>query len=124
MNKKLLTLSLVPFMFIPVVNSRVTLKNEGTKQVEFTQQVKLKTQYKDFNGASLTIYNCADYIDEELIKEFEDRYNCVVNYYTFDTPENFFTFSVCLLPTVEYTDPLLNIFVPFIISSSVKVDNI
>ena len=101
MKKKLLTLSLVSFMFIPIVNSRVTLKNENDRDVDFSQVVKLKSEYKDFNGDSLTIYNCADYIDEELISEFEERYNCVVNYYTFDTPETMYN-QLTLQPEGTY----------------------
>ena len=101
MKKKLLTLSLVSFMFIPIVNSKVTLKNENDKDLALSQVVKLKSEYKDFNGDSLTIYNCADYIDEELISEFEERYNCVVNYYTFDTPETMYN-QLTLQPEGTY----------------------
>lgn len=38
----------------------------------------------------MTIYNSSDYIDDSLIDEFEERYNCRVNYYTFDTNETMY----------------------------------
>ena len=44
MKKKLLTLSLVSFMFIPIVNSKVTLKNENDKDLALSQVVKLKSE--------------------------------------------------------------------------------
>lgn len=49
-----------------------------------------KHSEQDFKGASLTIYNSSDYIDDSLIDEFEERYNCRVNYYTFDTNETMY----------------------------------
>lgn len=41
-------------------------------------------------GNELVIYNCADYIDEELITAFEEEYDCKVNYYTYDTNETMY----------------------------------
>ncbi len=41
-------------------------------------------------GNEISIYNCADYIDEELISEFEEEYGCKVNYYTYDTNETMY----------------------------------
>lgn len=38
----------------------------------------------------LVIYNCADYIDETLIEEFEEEFNCEVHYYTYDTNETMY----------------------------------
>lgn len=38
----------------------------------------------------IVIYNCADYIDETLIEEFEKEYHCKVNYYTYDTNETMY----------------------------------
>ncbi len=38
----------------------------------------------------LVIYNWEDYIDPELIDEFEEEYNCTVKYYTFDTNETMY----------------------------------
>ena len=37
----------------------------------------VKNAQKDDN--TLIIYNCADYIDEELIIAFEEEYDCKVN---------------------------------------------
>lgn len=50
----------------------------------------LLTKRQAVNDQSLTIYNCADYIDESLIKEFQELYNCKVNYYTYDTNETLY----------------------------------
>ena len=50
----------------------------------------------NFKGKTLTIYNCEDYIaqgDEALIdviSEFEKKYQCKVNYYTYDTNETMY----------------------------------
>ncbi len=38
----------------------------------------------------IVIFNCEDYIDEELIAEFEEEYQCKVNYYTYDTNETMY----------------------------------
>lgn len=38
----------------------------------------------------LVIYNCQDYIDEELIEEFKKEYNCTVSYQTYDTNETMY----------------------------------
>lgn len=38
----------------------------------------------------LVIYNCQDYIDEELIEEFKKEYNCSVSYQTYDTNETMY----------------------------------
>ena len=60
-----------------------------------------KMAQKDYNGAELTIYNCADYIDESLIESFEDEYNCKVNYYTYDTNETMYN-QLTLQPEGTY----------------------
>ena len=60
-----------------------------------------KMAQKDYNGAELTIYNCADYIDESLIENFEDEYNCKVNYYTYDTNETMYN-QLTLQPEGTY----------------------
>ena len=50
----------------------------------------------NYKGKTLTIYNCEDYIaqgDEALIdviSEFEKKYQCKVNYYTYDTNETMY----------------------------------
>lgn len=95
MNKnKLFTLCLL---------SLLTLGSCG-EQVE---ENKIPSYYKDelpekvsgFEGQTLTIYNCEDYIsstfDEEegyidLIALFEYIYDVKVNYYTFDTVETMY----------------------------------
>ena len=38
----------------------------------------------------LRVCNCEDYIDEELIAEFEEEFDCVVEYSTFGTLENLY----------------------------------
>ena len=49
-----------------------------------------------FKGQTLTIYNCEDYIaqgDEamvDIIGDFEEKYGCKVNYYTYDTNETMY----------------------------------
>ena len=48
----------------------------------------VKNAQKDDN--TLIIYNCADYIDEELIIAFEEEYDCNVEYYTYDTNETMY----------------------------------
>lgn len=60
-----------------------------------------KLAQKDYNGAELTIYNCADYIDEKLIEEFKELYNCEVNYYTYDTNETMYN-QLTLQPEGTY----------------------
>ena len=63
--------------------------NSSNNIEEVYKPIRIKN--KDFNGRSLTIYNCADYIDEALIEAFEDDYNCKINYYTYDTNETMYT---------------------------------
>ncbi len=40
---------------------------------------------------TLYIFNWSDYIDPQLIQEFEEEYNCKVRYSTFDSNENMLT---------------------------------
>ena len=40
---------------------------------------------------TLVVYNWADYIDEELIAEFEEEYGITVTYSTFETNETMLT---------------------------------
>ena len=47
-------------------------------------------QSPDYNGRTLKICNCEDYIDEELLLEFEEEFNCKVEYSTFGTLENLY----------------------------------
>ncbi len=42
------------------------------------------------NDNELIIFNCADYIDEQLLSAFEEEYDCTVKYYTYDTNETMY----------------------------------
>lgn len=71
-------------LFSCLLTSNVSFHNE-----EFVKPVKqVLNAKKDDNN--LVIYNCSDYIDESLIKEFESEYNCKVHYYTYDTNETMY----------------------------------
>ncbi len=41
--------------------------------------------------ATLYIFNWSDYIDTDLLREFEEKYNCKIKYSTFDSNENMLT---------------------------------
>ncbi len=41
--------------------------------------------------ATLYIFNWSDYIDTDLLREFEKKYNCKIKYSTFDSNENMLT---------------------------------
>ena len=41
-----------------------------------------KLQQNNYQGQELTIYNCADYIDDNLITAFEEEYKCKINYHS------------------------------------------
>ena len=97
MKKKLLCISLVSLLGLPLLGVGGNFK---TSSNEVIKPHKL-TLNEDFNGQSLTIYNCADYIDETLIEAFEEKYNCVVNYYTFDTNETMYN-QLTLQPEGTY----------------------
>ena len=45
---------------------------------------------KDYNGAVLSICNCEDYIDKDLLLEFKEEFNCEIRYSTFGTLENLY----------------------------------
>lgn len=51
---------------------------------------------ENFSGRTLTIYNVEDYISNgedgyvDIIADFEELYNCKVNYYTYDTNETMY----------------------------------
>ena len=45
----------------------------------------------DFGGATLNVYNWGEYIDEDLLGEFEELYNCRVNYRNFESNEMLYT---------------------------------
>ena len=65
-----------------VANIANVLKNPTSSKntdnsVQYAKTINIQKQ-KDFNKQELTIYNCADYIDETLISDFEEQYNCVI----------------------------------------------
>ena len=54
---------------------------------------------------TLVVYNWADYIDEDLIAEFEEEYGITVTYSTFDTNET-------MLTTVEQGNEQIDLICP------------
>lgn len=91
MMKKLLLLSLMTgFLCLSPQEQRDYVNYDDNITHQLKQKINLFEEYKDFKGETLTIYNCADYIDDSLIEKFEERYNCQVKYYTFDTPETMY----------------------------------
>ena len=70
------------------------LVNQNINYSKKDENIALKApnihKQKDFSGQTLTIYNCADYINEDLIDEFEKIYKCEVDYYTYDTNETMY----------------------------------
>jgi len=48
---------------------------------------------EDFGGVTLNVYNWGEYIDEgmEVVRSFERKYNCRVNYKTYESNEILFT---------------------------------
>ena len=43
---------------------------------------------KEFEGATLNVYNWGEYIDMKVVRDFEKLYNVLVNYKTFDSNED------------------------------------
>lgn len=78
---KLLSLSMLLLSVIATPTANVDTKKA---------QLLRANDNEDYRGQTLTIYNCSDYIDEELITEFMERYNCKVNYHTYDTNETMY----------------------------------
>ena len=93
MNKyKVLSLSLISLFTLISCG-------EPTTAQKFPSYYELPEKISGFEGQTLTIYNCEDYIsstfDEEegyidLISVFEYIYDVKVNYYTFDTVETMY----------------------------------
>ena len=77
--KKVFSILLFVFAFVLVFSTSLSLKADD-----------------DFNGRVLTIYNVEDYISNgedgyvDIIADFEEKYNCRVNYYTYDTNETMY----------------------------------
>ena len=97
MKKLLLSTLLSSFM---VVNYSLISNKNTDNSAQYAKTINIQKQ-KDFNKQELTIYNCADYIDETLISDFEEQYNCVVNYYTYDTNETMYN-QLTLQPEGTY----------------------
>ncbi len=88
--KKTLILAASSLAFALIINGAPV--NEIETNINRNIDIKRQNDdiIKDFNGQSLNIYNCADYIDEELISEFEELYNCSISYETYDTNETMY----------------------------------
>ena len=77
--KKVFSILLFVFGFILLASTSINLKAD-----------------EDFSGRTLTIYNVEDYISNgedgyvDIIADFEELYNCKVNYYTYDTNETMY----------------------------------
>ncbi len=46
---------------------------------------------EDFGGVTLNVYNWGEYIDESVLRGFEKKYNCKVNYKNYDSNESLYT---------------------------------
>ena len=66
MKKLLLSTLLSSFM---VVNYSLISNKNTDNSAQYAKTINIQKQ-KDFNKQELTIYNCADYIDETLISDF------------------------------------------------------
>ena len=81
-NKLLFTVFLTSFL---LTNQNINYAGANDN----IDNIIIKKQ-QDFNNQTLTIYNCADYINDELITAFEEEFGCTVNYYTYDTNETMY----------------------------------
>lgn len=82
MKKLIISLSTIFLLNgISFLNNKPSFENQ--KQEKIVKRAKS-------NERNLVIYNCADYIDETLIKSFEREYNCKVDYFTYDTNETMY----------------------------------
>lgn len=75
--------------------------NDVANRSNIESKAKLTKKATNKNTNELVIYNCADYIDNELIEEFEKEYNCVVKYYEYDTNETMYN-KLILQPEGTY----------------------
>ena len=87
MKNKVFILSLLLSSFLLINADSSPCRFEINKSNPIQKRI---LKEKDYSSQELTIYNCADYIDEELITSFEEEYNCKVNYYTYDTNETMY----------------------------------
>ncbi|MCH5180251.1 MAG: extracellular solute-binding protein [Erysipelotrichales bacterium] len=74
------------FAFVALLGSNTSYNLEPIKEVEESKATVKKAK----NDKELVIFNWEDYIDEDLIAEFEEEYGCTVKYYTFDTNETLY----------------------------------
>lgn len=82
-------------------NASYKYSNDVANRSNIESKAKLTKKATNKNTNELVIYNCADYIDNELIKEFEKEYNCVVKYYEYDTNETMYN-KLILQPEGTY----------------------
>jgi len=77
---------------VPVVFKRILIVTLcvvlGTTLIKFTG---IDSLLFDGDKKTLKVYNAGEYIDEELISAFEEKYNCKVIYETFDSNESMYT---------------------------------
>ena len=82
-------------------NASYKYSNDVANRSNIESKAKLTKKATNKNTNELVIYNCADYIDNELIEEFEEEYNCVVKYYEYDTNETMYN-KLILQPEGTY----------------------
>lgn len=82
-------------------NASYKYSNDVASRSNIESKAKLTKKATNKNTNELVIYNCADYIDNELIEEFEKEYNCVVKYYEYDTNETMYN-KLILQPEGTY----------------------
>lgn len=82
-------------------NASYKYSNDVANRSNIESKAKLTKKATNKNTNELVIYNCADYIDNELIEEFEKEYNCVVKYYEYDTNETMYN-KLILQPEGTY----------------------
>ncbi|MCH5171928.1 MAG: extracellular solute-binding protein [Erysipelotrichales bacterium] len=73
--------------FVALLGANTSYKVEAIAEDTNETKTKVKNAKK---SNELVIFNWEDYIDEDLIDEFEEEYNCTVKYYTFDTNETLY----------------------------------
>ncbi len=82
---KKLIMSLSAFLLVGGIS--FSLNKNSTFEIPKQEKTVKNISTSDRN---LVIYNCADYIDETLIKSFEKEYDCKVDYFTYDTNETMY----------------------------------
>lgn len=82
---KKIIMSLSAFLLVGGIS--FSLNKNSTFEIPKQEKTIKNISTSDRN---LVIYNCADYIDETLIKSFEKKYDCKVDYFTYDTNETMY----------------------------------